>query len=170
MSLADWIIDRVTRRKHDFAIGGEGNPYCLRWWVIPRNRWFNIYLHNFKRDDDDRALHDHPWHNCTIPLRVGYDEQQFNRTWEDGWVLPITMMIPRNVGKINFRRATTPHRVILRRDKDGVPMPSWSLFITGPVIREWGFVCPGGRWVHWHEFTGFENTGQSGLVGKGCGE
>jgi len=34
-------------RKPDFVIGRAGAPYLERWWVIPRNRWFNIYLHHF---------------------------------------------------------------------------------------------------------------------------
>ena len=71
-SLADRLIAHVSRRAPDFQIGGSVNPYCNRWWVIPRNRWFNIYLHEFVRDDDDRALHDHPWWNISIVLRGGY--------------------------------------------------------------------------------------------------
>ena len=54
-------IARITRRPADFVIGGAERPYLRRWWVIPRNRLFNVYLHQFLRSDDDRALHDHPW-------------------------------------------------------------------------------------------------------------
>lgn len=43
----------------DFTIGGHERPYLLRWFIIPRNRFFNIYLHKFLRSDDDRALLDH---------------------------------------------------------------------------------------------------------------
>jgi hypothetical protein len=67
--VADRLIARVTRRAPDFLIGGADDPYIRRWWVIPRNRWFNVYLHQFLRSDDDRALHDHPWANCSILLR-----------------------------------------------------------------------------------------------------
>ena len=38
-----------------------GKNYLSRWHIIPRNRYFNIYLHKFVGSDDDRALHDHPW-------------------------------------------------------------------------------------------------------------
>lgn len=169
MSLVDRFIRWVSSRPHNFAIGGEDNPYCLRWYVIPRNRWFNIYLHQFLRDDEDRALHDHPWINCSIPLKNGYWEERFSRPWQDGWALPIKDMQDCPVGGITFRRAATPHRVILHRGPHG-PLPAWSLFLTGPVIREWGFVCPGGRWVHWKRFTDFEETGSSGTVGRGCAE
>ena len=45
-----------------------------RWWVIPRNKWFNVYLHHFLRSDDDRALHDQPWWNLSILLDGEYTE------------------------------------------------------------------------------------------------
>src|SRR3546814_20880058 len=61
-------------RAPSFVIGGEDNPYLRRWYIIPRNRWFNVYLHEFLRDDDDRALHDHPWVNLSILLRGQYVE------------------------------------------------------------------------------------------------
>jgi hypothetical protein len=63
-------------REPDFVIGADspGGPYMRRWWIIPRNRFLNIYLHQILRDDDDRALHDHPWWNVSIILRGGYFE------------------------------------------------------------------------------------------------
>ena len=33
-----------------------------------------MYLHLFLRDDDDRALHDHPWDNASFLLTEGYVE------------------------------------------------------------------------------------------------
>jgi hypothetical protein len=158
--MINWFVRRVSSRKHDFAIGGEENPYCLRWWVIPRNRLFNIYLHKFLRDDEDRALHDHPWPNCSIPLVNGYMEVMFE--WQPegvvGRVLPPLVRLERKVGSITFRRAATAHRVEVMYG------PAWSLFITGPVIRNWGFVCPK-AWRPWQEFT---KPGAYGEIGKGC--
>lgn len=164
--MIDYFIRKISARKPDFIIGGEDNPYCLRWWVVPRNRIFNIYLHHFVRDDDDRALHDHPWENCSIPLQVGYIEERFKHPWQEGWALPLTEKVERFVGRFYFRKGSTPHRVILKRDAEGKMIPSWSLFITGPVLREWGFVCPAGRWVHWKQFT---DDRDYGTIGKGCG-
>ena len=60
-AMADRLIVRVQRRAPDFVIGGSDNPYLLRWFLIPRNPVFNVYLHKFMRSDDDRALHTHPW-------------------------------------------------------------------------------------------------------------
>lgn len=165
MSLVDRLIGRVTRRAADFQIGGADNPYCNRWWVIPRNRWFNVYLHQFLRDDDDRALHDHPWPNCSIVLRGAYREVMFVRRPRRYAQLPDTIEVWRWPWRPVLRRAATPHRIVLPKFEN-TPLPCWSLFLTGPVIRDWGFWCPRGRWVHWSAFT----AGERGeIVGRGCG-
>ena len=134
-------------RAPDFLIGDPADPYLRRWWIIPRNRWFNIYLHHIRRPDDDRALHDHPWWNASIVLRGGYLE-----------VRPIGYKT-RRPGSVVIRRPLTAHRL--------VPLSGdcWTLFITGPRVREWGFHCPKG-WVVW---TDFVNMGSPGEVGPGCG-
>src|SRR5580704_9904819 len=82
MKLPAFIIEPLSRRLRvvaarrppDFIIGGNEFPYMRRWWVIPRNRIFNIYLHHFLRSDDDRALHDHPSWNVSILLKGEYTE------------------------------------------------------------------------------------------------
>lgn len=61
------ILNWVSNRPPDVVIGGFQNPYLLRWYVIPRNPVFNVYVHLFLRSDDDRALHDHPWANLSVP-------------------------------------------------------------------------------------------------------
>lgn len=71
----DWLIRRAERRGPDFVIGGHERPYLLRWRLLPRNPVFNVYLHQFLRSDDDRALHDHPWlFNVSLLLRGPYIE------------------------------------------------------------------------------------------------
>jgi hypothetical protein len=43
-------------------------------------------------------------------------------------------------------------------------MPVWTLFVTGPRVRSWGFWCAHG-WRHWKTFT----AGPRGeTVGRGC--
>lgn len=83
--LGDFVIRHALRRAPDFLVGGKENPYMKRWWLIPRNKWFNIYLHQFMRDDDDRALHDHPWwgpstvkpNGFWFPIRTREDMTRF---------------------------------------------------------------------------------------------
>jgi len=160
----------ALKRPRDVAIGGDENPYMLRWWVIPRNKWFNVYLHHFLRPDDDRALHDHPWWNLSLLLKGHY--------WE---ILPCNPDKPlgpsystmRTAGAMVFRRPEAAHRIDLDVDYAAavsagrdVYRSCWTLFITGPRIRDWGFWCPQG-WRPWTKFVDMKNPGK---VGPGCGD
>jgi hypothetical protein len=145
-------LSRITlKRTPDFLIGKPPNYYMRRWWVIPRNRFFNIYLHHFLRSDDDRALHDHPWWNASILLNGKYTEHTIAKGGVHHRAEYIT-------GAIKLRTATYAHRIELT---DG---PCWSLFLTGPNIREWGFHCPAG-WRPWQKFVDSNNSGH---IGRGC--
>ena len=153
----------MIRRAPDFVIGDPAAPYLRRWWIIPRNRFFNIYLHQILRSDDDRALHDHPWWNVSIILKGGY------------WEITKHAFCWRNPGSIVFRRATAAHRLRLDWQMHQLPaagghfVPCWSLFITGPKIREWGFICRDG-WKHWRDFIGVpEGDARGDEIGPGCG-
>jgi hypothetical protein len=149
---ARWLCSRLEarllppKRDPDFIIGGTENPYLCRWFLIPKNRWFNIYLHHIRRSDDDRALHCHPWASVSLCLAGTMGE-----VLRPGW---------RNVeaGDVIFRRASHAHRLVV---DDG---PCWTLFITGPIVRQWGFYCPKG-WRHWREFVSLNDPG---LPGPGC--
>lgn len=144
-------FEKIAKRHPDFIIGGKENPYMLRWWVIPRNRFFNIYLHRFLRSDDDRALHDHPWINMSYLLKGTYTE----------WTIAAGGTHYARVakqGSIKFRRPRFAHRVELHAG------PCWSLFLTGPIVREWGFHCAAG-WRSWKIFTSERDKGS---IGRGC--
>ena len=159
MKLPSVIVDLLwqrmrhiaDRREPDVLIGKADNTYMQRWWVIPRNRVFNVYLHHFLRSDDDRALHDHPWLNASILLQGRYTEH----TIAGGGVNHRAVYA---AGAIKFRGPRYAHRIELT---DG---PCWSLFVTGPNIRTWGFHCPAG-WRPWQQFVDTKNAGQ---IGKGC--
>lgn len=133
----------------------DSRDYISRWWLVKsrhdennmsltplrpatiKNRWFNVYLHKTTGSDTDRALHDHPWINCSVVLRGGYIEVlETRRVW-------------RRTGSIVFRRSVTPHRIVLPRGQ----IETWSLFVTGPAIREWGYRLPNG-WCQWQSFKG----------------
>lgn len=158
MRLPKWITHRLLltlmyltgapSRYPDYIIGEPDRHYLRRWWVIPRNRIFNIYLHEILVSDDDRALHDHPWWNLSVILLNEYQEVKFDGTYL------------RKRGSVLFRRGETAHRLV-------VPDPNkriWTLFITGPNVRQWGFHCPKG-WRHWKDFC---EPGAKGRIGKGC--
>lgn len=161
MSLAGKIIAISERRSPDFVVGGALHPYLKRWWLIPRNRFFNIYLHQFLRSDDDRALHDHPWFNLSILLRGYYIE-----------VTPHGDKI-RGPGAVILRSPWSRHRIellqagsVARLQKlfPHIRQECWTIFITGPRLRDWGFHCPQG-FVPWQKFT---SPADKGNIGKGC--
>lgn len=141
----------ATKRPPDVLIGKQEDTYMRRWWVIPRNRWFNIYLHHFLRSDDDRALHDHPWWNASILIEGQYTEHTISAGG-------VNHHVEYGTGAVKLRGAKYAHRVELTSG------PCWSLFITGPNIREWGFHCPAG-WRPWQQFVDSNNSGH---IGRGC--
>lgn len=160
MKTSDLLIAWVTRRAPDFVIGGQERPYLRRWWLIPRNPVFNVYLHHFCRSDDDRALHDHPWaFNFSWLMRGSYIEWVPSRP--GGELHPEPRFLTE--GATKFRRGGAPHRIQLHADNRG-EKPVWTLFITGPRVRQWGFYCPKG-WIPWRRFTAAEDPG---AIGQGC--
>ena len=133
-------------REPDFKVGPEDAPYLLRWWLIPRNDTFNVYYHRMLRDDDDRALHDHPWPSLSICTSGGLRE-----VTEAGSRIILQ-------GDCVYREPEMAHRLEL------IGSPAETLFITGPRVREWGFHCPNG-WIHWQAFVAPDDSGK---VGAGC--
>lgn len=147
----------------DQVIGAPGNVYLKRWHLV-RHDGGNVYLHEFHRNDDDRALHDHPWAFSSFVLEGGY--------WEHSLLYEVT---GRPEDQFKRRRVWYGPGEWVRR-----PWPRWphrvelppgqralTLVVTGPRVREWGFHCPGG-WVHWRDFTKPGPDGPSQHTGRGC--
>ena len=120
----------------DKIIAPDGEPYLYRWHVIPKNDLVNIYLHLQVSSDSDRGCHDHPWDNTSVILAGGYEEETYSRC---GPVWVKAAVIKRNPGDVIRRSAEEPHRLALSEPY------SLSLFVTGPVRRDWGFWI-GGQW------------------------
>jgi hypothetical protein len=168
MSILLALRARMTRRPPDKIIKNlDGSVYLYRWHVIPRNPFFNIYLHHFCSSDDDRALHDHPWlFNASIIVEGSYNEVLPHRTMR-GWARYFQLREEvLSAGDWKFRWGKAPHRVRLFPNTfDGGEWDCWTLFITGPVVRKWGFYCWKG-WVHWKIFTQLKDGVST--ISKGC--
>lgn len=126
------LIDNVG--EPDEIIHRDGEEYLRRWFIVRKYGKHNMYLHQFMADDHDDALHDHPWPSVSLILRGRYKE-----VMEDGEYI-------RRAGDIVFRNAETPHRIVLIDNE-----PVYTLFITGPKERHWGFHCEDG-WKPWQDF------------------
>jgi hypothetical protein len=126
------MLRAILRRFPSKAIGdGAGNNLLIRH-VLFKSGPLSVYLHEFNRGDNDRCLHDHPWHFLVVILAGGYSE-----TMADGktyWRRP---------GSILWRPARTAHRVDLPAGRR-----AWSLVIVGRKRRDWGFFTPSG-WRKW---------------------
>ena len=150
--------------------------YMQRWWLLPASKdkaRMAARVHHILRSDLDRALHDHPWDNASVLLKGGYWEvvpgayrDAFERGIE-GASHPMRQLhltihnlpggkVPalqrevfaaagvkwRGPLSITKRKAEALHRLVLPAGTT-----AWSLFITWPKRREWGFATETG-WVH----------------------
>ncbi|QPJ61680.1 MAG: hypothetical protein G3M70_07185 [Candidatus Nitronauta litoralis] len=129
-----WFEKLVSGRRPDLIVEIEGKVYMKRWWVIPRNRFLNIFLHKFVHSDEP-VLHDHPWPSISYYLKGRLAE-----TFPDGGRLC-------QQGKFYYRSASQLH-YLTKVDQQSV----WTLFFTGPKLREWGFRTDKG-WIPHFLFT-----------------
>lgn len=98
-------------------------PYVIRWRL--ETKIGSIRLHHWLGPDDGRAFHDHPWWFTTLVLRGGYTDKS-----------PAGNEHLR-AGNIRYRPAEHQHTVV--PDPGG----AWTLLVTGPKIRAWGFWLAG---------------------------
>ena len=158
--MIDFLMKWCERRGKVVNItgtAGDGDTYMIRYIVL-KNRFCNIYIHQFLRSDRD-DLHDHPWHFMTYLVRGAYKEWKYNKkTGRDD----ITFRSVK-YNRLVFRKATDQHRVevyhdLKQHEKDKAAL---TLFISGPILREWGFIKEVNRgplryrsWIHWRKYLG----------------
>lgn len=170
--LPRWVV-RLLLRSHNFETERELDvripsdrsipAYMLRWWKIPRNWAFNIYYHIVRRSDDDRALHDHPWWSFSIVLEGGYHEHMIlpggihQKTWYGPGSVrfrPTGGLAHRleletkaaHVDRISReKRIWKPLQLTPHEEQEELSVKT--IFITGPVLRRWGFHDPMRGWV-----------------------
>lgn len=138
--LHHWLQRHVANRAPDVRIyaADTTEPFLDRWVIIPRNPLISLYLHRFNASDP--IPHDHPYtFNASWLIDGVYREEYLDGSHI--WRAP---------GELIVRFGKTPHSVKLLALTDGGFQPAWSLFLTGPRYRVWGFYCPKG-WVPWNK-------------------
>lgn len=144
---------------------GTTKPYLTRFYLVPNNKYLNMYLHFFHSSDEDDALHDHPWNSLSIILYGKYIEHEPISYYD--WIKNgnrSTKKMLKGAGSVIFRPPEHIHKIeLLNDEKSGTPQTVVTLFMTGPYLREWGFWCNSG-FRKSSEYL--DLTGQH--VGKGC--
>lgn len=140
-----WWRAWLRGEPHQVVAAKPGEPYLRRWYLVPRNRWLNLYLHQFIASDPE-GLHDHPWGFASVVLSGAYFE-----------VTP-SGVHRRGRASIAIRPATHRHRICLPRNSSGAEIPCWTVIVTGPHRRLWGFWChdsrgTGERFIPWQQFA-----------------
>lgn len=114
-----------------------------------QSRWGNVYLHRLDVEDPGQDLHDHPWWFASIILWGGYTELVMARADAPAaariatrWPDTCQRGYPRTwrAGSIHTMPLDLAHRIV------AMPRRTWTLCITGPKVRPWGFLTPDG-WV-----------------------
>lgn len=93
--------------------------YLVRWRF--ETPWFSVRLHHWLGPDDDRNKHDHPWDFVTFVLKGGYLDS--SPAGDEHLRAPA----------VKYRSAEHQHTVF--PDPGGC----WTIIVTGPKIRKWGF-------------------------------
>lgn len=122
-----------------FQVSTNGHPFLDRLRVV-QTPWFGIYLHRIHEPDPDRDPHDHPWPFISLILSGSYEEVTFTGPQELGHYQL------RKRGSAHFMSTRKAHRIT---DVQGI---LWTLVLTGPRIREWGFWTDEG-WLHWRDYN-----------------
>lgn len=106
--------------------------------VYPKG--IGVYLHQFLSSDVDDP-HNHPFEwSVALVLAGGYVEERLNL---DG-TTTVRKVLP---GMLNFIRSNDFHKVTL------IEQDSWSLFIAGPRMQQWGFWdVAQGIYVPWRKY------------------
>jgi len=141
MSKKPWYVRYGESHNPDQIItaNNEGTPYLHRWYLIPHNRFLNIYLHHFI-GSDQRVMHDHPWISLAYHLS-GLFRETFKYHEDDP---PRNRMIFE--GNWTYRSSKFLHYL----STDNSTFECWTLFMTGPKLRDWGFDTKDG-WRPWRQ-------------------
>jgi len=170
----DFKPDTYVGFRHEVIPPDEPDCKYLERWLLGvglpgKNTWFTLRLHHFFRSDEDH-LHDHPFWFITLVVKGSYEDwvecpgckgkrgHRYEKYVDmpsgpvaaTGWRNCIfcggtgqvvgTRMTP---GTIRYRPALHRHRVVT----DGC----WTLVLSGPKIRDWGFWV-NGEWMRQRKY------------------
>lgn len=126
----EWLLAKTANMKVKQIKRSPIHAYLDRYFVA----YFlgiTIYLHHFRDNDGDEALHCHPWWAISLILVGGYIQEWTKRFCSRiGWKSHVSS---HNAPSVNFIGPDTKHRILKIRPN------TWTLFIIGPSFRGWFF-------------------------------
>jgi len=146
-----WLLNKLESNGRKLVIyDREGEePYLTRYYLrhpdgehrAKKDIPYNIFLHQFMRSDEP-VFHSHPWDwYFTLILKGGY---WAHTPWGTKWMGPGSMQYV-NCRKMRYMKYGRIHYVRLPANLHWVEIPkpgkTWTLFIRGKSISDWGF-CP----------------------------
>lgn len=105
-----------------------GLPECpyVRRWKLEIPHLGSVRVHHWTGRDDDRAHHDHPWWFLTFVIKGAYEDCSPGEPGEPGRIEWLS------APAVRFRRAEHRHYVVPQKE-------AWTILVTGPKTRSWGF-------------------------------
>ena len=128
----------------------EGDNVYLDRLSLITTPWFSIKLHRIYRPDQQRDLHDHPWNFLSIVLRGEYVEDVpcLHKVYAQKAYREV-----RHIRWFNWKKAEDLHAISWVSRS-----PVWTLVVTGPRRRVWGFFVEKlKQWVAWDKYDKLNN-------------
>jgi hypothetical protein len=124
-------------------VSKEGKIHFRRWRILA-TPWFNIYIHNILRSDEEAHPHDHPWNFLSFVLKGGYSEEWLHfyedKAYQKG--APLLKSV-RRPGTFVYHDAKDFHKLTLLKGS------AWTLVFTfGKRRPSWGFQTEQGWLEH----------------------
>jgi hypothetical protein len=124
-------------------VSKEGKVHFRRWRILA-TPWFNIYIHNILRSDEEAHPHDHPWNFLSFVLKGGYSEEWLHfyedKAYQKG--APLLKSV-RRPGTFVYHDAKDFHKLTLLKGS------AWTLVFTfGKRRPSWGYQTEQGWLEH----------------------
>jgi hypothetical protein len=137
-------------------VSKEGKVHFRRYRLLA-TPWFNIYIHQILKSDEEAHMHDHPWHFQSYIIKGSYAEKWTEYpdhlyAFESVWSSKPAMegLAPRRVIRHHARDA---HKITL------LTPDVWTFVITWGRKRLWGYQTEQG-WIDFKTYRELKDEGR----------
>lgn len=129
-------------------VSKEGELHFRRYRLLS-TPWFNIYIHQILKSDEDAHFHDHPWNFHSYLLKGSYLEQaSYPGDWSEKFSYTYF------AGDWVHHDAVDAHSLTLMTDQ------VWTLVFTSGRERVWGYRMNDGSWTDFKTYRKMKNEGK----------